>query len=116
MVFFQDHPDEKLQSIVKGMKEVLYEHKLVWDKLTKRCKKVVGKCKTCTTSQIKKDAEQCVAKAEVMGQKSGLTDAEVAEANSTMLSAPQDEWCCMESETVKLVFSGNIMPRPRTLL
>jgi hypothetical protein len=29
-----------------------------------------------------------------MGQESSLTDAEVAEANSTVPLMPQDEWCC----------------------
>jgi len=57
MIFSQDHPDKKLQGIAKGMKEVLREHESVWDELEKRCKKVMGKCKACTTSQIKKDAE-----------------------------------------------------------
>jgi hypothetical protein len=54
----------------------------------------VGKCKACTTSQIKKDAERHVAQAEAMGQKSSLTDTEVAKANSTVPLAPQDKWCC----------------------
>lgn len=94
MIFSQDHPDEKLRGIAKGMKEVLCERESVWDEFEKRCKKVVGKCKACTTSQIKKDAERRVAEAEAMGQESSLTDAEVAEANSTVPLAPPDEWCC----------------------
>jgi hypothetical protein len=94
MVFSQDHPDEKLQGVAKGMKEVLRERESAWDELTKRCGKVVGKCKACTTSQIKKDAERRVAEAEAMGQESSLTDAEVVEASSSVPSAPQDEWCC----------------------
>jgi hypothetical protein len=57
MVFSHDHPDEKLQGVAKGMEEVLHECELVWDELAKRCKKVVGKCKACTASQIKKNAE-----------------------------------------------------------
>jgi len=89
MVFSQDHPNEKLHGVVKGLKEVLHEHESAWDKLTKRCKKVVGKCKACTTSQIKKDAEQHVVEAEAMGQESSLTDAEVAEANIAVPSTSQ---------------------------
>ena len=94
MVFSQDHPYEKLCGVAKGMKEVLHKHELVWDELEKRCKKVVGKCQACTNSQIKKDAEQCVAEAEAMGQESSLTDAKVAKANSTIPLVPQDKWCC----------------------
>jgi len=45
VIFSQNHPDEKLWDVAKGMKEVLCEHKSVWDELEKRCKKVVGKCK-----------------------------------------------------------------------
>jgi hypothetical protein len=94
MVFSQDHPDKKLWGVVKGMKEVLRECESAWDELTKRCGKVVGKCKACTTSQIKNDAEQRIAEAKAMGQESSLTDAKVAEASSSVPSAPQNEWCC----------------------
>ena len=67
VVFSQDHPDEKLQGVAKGMKEVLCECESAWDELTKRCGKVVGRCKACMTSQIKKDAERHIAEAEAMG-------------------------------------------------
>jgi hypothetical protein len=55
MIFSQDHPDKKLLGISKGMKAVLCNS--VQDELERRCTKVVGKCKTCTTPQIRNDAE-----------------------------------------------------------
>jgi len=36
----------------------------------------------------------CIAEAKAMGQESSLRDAKVAEASSSVPSAPQDEWCC----------------------
>lgn len=37
------------------MKAVLQERESVWDELVDRCKgKVVGKCKSCAKSQVKK--------------------------------------------------------------
>ena len=56
-ILSQNHLDEKLWGVAKGMKEVLCGHELVGNKLEKRYKKVVWKCKACTTSQIKKDTE-----------------------------------------------------------
>jgi hypothetical protein len=57
MAFSQDHPDKNFQGVAKGMKEVLCKCESALDELTKRCGKAVGKCKACTTSQIKKDAK-----------------------------------------------------------
>lgn len=92
-----DHPDPKLRGAAKGMKAVLQERESVWDELTKRTNRVVGKCKSCSTSQIKKDAQRRVAAAEASGQEDSLTDAQVAEAETgdSASSAPQNDWCCM---------------------
>ena len=58
MVYPQDHPTPELRGQLKGMKVVLQEQVSVWDELSLRCGgKVVGKCKKCTKSQTKKDAE-----------------------------------------------------------
>jgi hypothetical protein len=56
--------------------------------------KVVGKCKECTKSQTKKDAERRVAAAEAMGQEDTLEEADLAQAEEP--DAPErDAWCCM---------------------
>ena len=70
MVYPKDHPDPKPRGKPKGMKAVLQEQESVWDELMMRCraKAPVGKCGDCSKSQAKKDAEQRVAEAEVMGQ------------------------------------------------
>jgi hypothetical protein len=58
------------------------------------CKKVVGKCKECSKSQAKKDAERCVAEAEAMGQEDTLRDKDVSQAYEPE-SEPASDWCCM---------------------
>jgi hypothetical protein len=94
MVYPDDHLDPKLQGQAKGMKAVLQERESVWDELSDRCGgKVVGKCKSCLKSQVKKDAERRVAEAEAMGWEDTLTDADVAQAEET-ITAPEN-WCCM---------------------
>ena len=52
------------------MQAVLQEWVLVWDRMLEMNNGKVppGKCKQCTKSQVKKDAEKRVAEAEVMGQ------------------------------------------------
>lgn len=95
MVYPDDHPDPKLQGQAKGMKAVLQERVSVWDELSERCGgKVVGKCKSCSKSQVKKDAERRVAEAEAMGMEDTLTDADVAQAEETV-TVPENNWCCM---------------------
>lgn len=95
MVYPDDHPDPKLRSQAKGMKAVLQERESVWDELSTRCGgKVVGKCKSCSKSQLKKDAERRVAQAEAMGMEETLTDAEIAQAEEA-ITAPENSWCCM---------------------
>ena len=77
------------------MKAVLWEQVSVWDELSERCGgKMVGKCKGCTKSQVKKDAEQRVAAAEAMGQEDTLEEADLAQAEQPG-TAERDMWCCM---------------------
>jgi hypothetical protein len=95
MIYPDDHPDPKLQGQAKGMKAVLQERESVWDELSERCGgKVVGKCKSCSKSQVKKDAERRVAEAEAMGMEDTLTDADVAQAEEAVI-VPENNWCCM---------------------
>jgi hypothetical protein len=53
----------------------------------------VGKCKSCSKSQVKKDAKCQVVKAEAMGMEDTLTDADVAQAEEAV-TVPKN-WCCM---------------------
>ena len=95
MVYPHDHPTAELRGQPKGMKAVLQERASVWDELSERCGgKVVGKCKGCTKSQAKKDAEWCVAAAEAMGQEDTLEEADLAQAEQPG-TAERDVWCCM---------------------
>ena len=94
MVYPADHPDPKLCGQPKGIKVVLQERESVWDELVSRCKKVVGKCKECSKSQAKKDAERRVAEAEAMGQEDTLQDENVSQAHEPK-SEPVSDWCCM---------------------
>ena len=67
----------------------------MWDELSKRCGgKVVSKCKGCTKSQVKKDAEWRVAAAEAMGQEDTLEEANLAQVEQPD-TAERDAWCCM---------------------
>jgi hypothetical protein len=68
----------------------------VWDKYTRICreceKKVVGKCGSCTKSNLCKDKERCIAITEVTGE------GEVQSMDDIAFEAPSDvanEWCCM---------------------
>ena len=56
--------------------------------------RVVGKCKECSKSQAKKDAERRVAEAEAMGQEDTLAEDDVVQAQEAE-SAPVSDWCCM---------------------
>jgi hypothetical protein len=59
----------------------------VWDEFVDtHSGKMVGKCKECTKSQAKKDAERCVAAAEAMGQEDTLEEADLAQV--VVLYAP----------------------------
>jgi hypothetical protein len=95
MVYPHDHPTAELRGQPKGMKTVLQERVSMWDELSERCGgKVVGKCKGCTKSQAKKDAERRVAAAEAMGQEDTLEEADLAQAEQPG-TAERDVWCCM---------------------
>jgi len=78
------------------------EWKSVWAKYTKTCKecghgtKLVGKCGSCTKSQMHKDTERCVAKVE--GIKQQEDDAPMDKETFPETGAPSaavDRWCCM---------------------
>ena len=68
MVYPADHPEQKLQGLLKGLRAALEERVSVWDELMmRRNGKVNGKCKQCKKSQVKKDVERQVAEVETMG-------------------------------------------------
>jgi hypothetical protein len=96
MVFPHDHPDPNLAGNAKGMAAVVKERKSVYKRLVDelRGKKVVRKCGQCRKSAAKKDAERCVALAEMAGQEELLDDA-VLEAASKVVDEPQGNWCCL---------------------
>lgn len=75
---------------------VLEERVSVWDELVKRAKggKPIGKCKECTKSQVKKDAERRVAEAEAMGHEDVVDESEIALQNGPEVLSVSD-WCCM---------------------
>jgi hypothetical protein len=74
MSFPDDHDDLKLRGQPKGMRVVLQERKSIWDKFTASRKehhmKLVGKCASCTKSQVRKDAElvMCMARLEAVSR------------------------------------------------
>jgi hypothetical protein len=95
MVYPPDHPDPNLRGLAKGMKAVLQERESVWDELVANCNgRVVGKCKECSKSQAKRDAERRVADAEAMGQEDTLADDDVMQAQDAA-PTPVSDWCCM---------------------
>ena len=95
MVYPDNHPDAALRGKPKEMKAVLQERESVWDELSEKCGgRVVGKCKTCSKSQAKKDAERQVAEAEAMGQEENLMDDVVSQAEE-LVTTPENNWCCM---------------------
>ena len=54
----------------------------------------MGKRKSRSKSQVKKDAKCWVAGAEAMGMEDTLTDADVAQSEETV-TVPENNWCCM---------------------
>ena len=54
----------------------------------------MGKCKTCSKSQAKKDVERHIAEAEAMGQEENLTDDVVSQVEK-VVAMPENNWCCM---------------------
>ena len=78
------------------------EQKSIWAEYTKICKeqghgtKLVGKCGSCTKSQMCKDTEHRIAKVE--GIKQQENDAPMDEETFPKTGAPStavDNWCCM---------------------
>ena len=99
MCFPSDHSDPRLRGQPKGIRAVLEERKSVWDKLTSihgSHRKLVGKCGSCTKSQVRKDAEHRVALADTMGQDDSVKveDIDLIE-NATPPIADNEGWCCM---------------------
>lgn len=97
MVFPDNHPDPKLAGLAKGMSVVIQEWTSVWNQLVQEvggANKVIGKCAQCCKSAAKKDAEHCVALAEMAGQEDSLDDAVMTEATETV-KEPKSEWCCL---------------------
>jgi len=89
------HPDPQLAGKPKGMKAILQVQESVWDEFVNKCGgRVVGKCKDCQKSEVKKDAERHVAAAEAMGQEDTLMDKDIAQADE-VINAPENDWCCM---------------------
>jgi hypothetical protein len=100
MCFPDDHSDPKLRGQAKGVKAVLQERKSVWDKFISECnarktKKMVGKCSSCTKSQVHKDAERRIALAESMGQDDAVLHEDITQADTEVPSIAEDQWCCM---------------------
>ncbi|KZP15171.1 hypothetical protein FIBSPDRAFT_921259, partial [Athelia psychrophila] len=81
MSYPSDHPNPDLAGKAKGMKVVLQERESAWDEFERRRggKKLLGKCKDCQMSNIKKDAARQLALAEAMGTDDTISD-EVLEA------------------------------------
>jgi hypothetical protein len=100
MCFPDSHNDPDLCGKAKGMRAVLQEWKSVWDKLILASKahskmKIVGKCSSCTKSQVKKDAEHHIALAESMGQDNAVLHEDIMHADTEAPSIAEDQWCCM---------------------
>src|SRR6266851_8650182 len=99
MCFPSDHSDPRLRGQPKGIRAVLEEHKSIWDKLTSihgSHRKLVGKCGSCTKSQVRKDAECHIALADAMGQDNSVKveDIDLIE-NAVPPIANNEGWCCM---------------------
>ena len=104
MCFSNDHSNPTLRGQPKGIRAVLEERKSIWDKFTMlhkqhgpQCSKLVGKCGSCTKSQLRKDAERCIALADAMGQDDSVKEEDIKHIeNEVLLIANDNEgWCCM---------------------
>jgi len=80
------------------IKAVLTERTSVWDMYNTTCQangtKVIKKCKQCTKSQMLKDAERCIAKADEMGQED-MTQDEKMVLKTKAPPTVVDGWCYM---------------------
>jgi hypothetical protein len=98
MCFADDHSDPRLRGQPKGIKVVLEERKSVWDKFTSihgKQKKPVGKCGSCTKSQVCKDAECRVALADAMGQDESIKVEDLDLIENVAPPITNKGWCCM---------------------
>ena len=103
MCFPDDHSNPTLRGQPKGIRAVLEEHKSIWDKFTTLHKqrspqhsKLVGKCGSCTKSQLRKDAEHRIALADAMGQDDSVKEEDIKHIESEALPITNDKgWCCM---------------------
>ena len=104
MCFPNNHSNLKLRGQPKGMRVVLEERKSVWDKFmlihkahSPQRTKLVGKCGSCTKSQLRKDAERCVALADAMGQDDSIKKEDIKHMENAALPITDDNegWCCM---------------------
>ena len=84
MSYPDDHPDPSLQGKAKGIKVVLQERVLVWDKTVEMNggKVPAGKCRICKKSQVTKDVERRIAEAEALGQEDTVTEEDLADARN----------------------------------
>ena len=103
MCFPDNHPDLELRGQPKGIRFVLQERKSVWDKYTALCQergqRVVGKCRSCSKSQTRKDAERRVALAEAAGPEYSASAEDVIVVNAVEDPTSDDinsGWCCMQ--------------------
>ena len=97
LVYPQNHHDPALAGKAKGMKAVVQERVSVWDRLVEEVgseKKALGKCESCRTSQVKKDAERRVAMAEAAGQEESIQDADLEAAEGPVVEN-KSKWCCL---------------------
>jgi hypothetical protein len=102
MVFPNNHVDKDLRGKPKGMRAVVKERSGVWAKLLERHgskKAIVGKCKNCSMSQVKKDALRRLQKAEEMDNPDGIGVEDIqADDIDVMVDTDKqavDEWCCL---------------------
>jgi hypothetical protein len=101
MCFPENHDIPELQEKAKGIRVVLQERKSVWDKFTSMCKghgtgtKLVGKCASCTKSQVRKDAECHSALAEEMGKEDAVATEDPTHFETEVPPINDDAWCCM---------------------
>ena len=99
MCFPEDHEDPQLRGEPKGIKAVLEERTSVWSEYRRICRergaKELKKCTQCTKSQVRKDAERRIAKAEEMEQQGDIPSPEDIKLEAEVPPTIEDEWCCM---------------------
>ena len=100
MCYSEDHADPKLKGKPKGMRVVLQERKSIWDKLSalylKRTGKtnVVGRCASCSKSQLHKDADRRAVLAESTAHEDNTAMDDARNGPETS-STPDNDWCCI---------------------